>query len=62
MLVEGEPGPRVRHIVNGGSVNVLHLLGVWNNCVETVKASALTSVETCVLRWTRRLNMSILVL
>jgi hypothetical protein len=36
---------RVRHIANGGSVNVLHLLGVWNHCVETVEAKAV-SVET----------------
>jgi len=35
---------RVRHVVKGGSVNALHVLGVWHHCLETVVAS--TFVET----------------
>jgi len=31
-------GPRMRHIITGGSVNVLHVLGLWHECVETVTA------------------------
>jgi hypothetical protein len=45
MSVEGERGvPRSRNIFTGGSVNVLHVLGIWHQCVETVTAS--TYVET----------------
>jgi hypothetical protein len=36
--VDGEAKPRVRHIVGGGSINVLRVLGVWSHCVESVVA------------------------
>ena len=37
--VAGEAVPRVRRVGVGGSINVLHVLGVWNECVETAVAT-----------------------
>jgi hypothetical protein len=36
LQVEGESDVRVRHILKGDSVNTLHVLGIWNRCIETV--------------------------
>jgi hypothetical protein len=42
--VDHEFAPRKRHIKNGGSLNTLHLLGVWDECLET--ATAVIASET----------------
>lgn len=36
--------PRIRHILAGGNINVICVLGLWQKCLETVSAS--TPVET----------------
>jgi hypothetical protein len=36
--IDPKRAPRRRHIETGGSLNTLHLLGVWNECLETATA------------------------
>lgn len=36
--IDPQRAPRRRHIETGGSLNTLHLLGIWNECLETATA------------------------
>jgi hypothetical protein len=41
-VVPMEVLPRVRHVLTGQTVNILHAVGVWNKCPETVVAREMT--------------------
>jgi hypothetical protein len=41
-MVPQEALPRVRHVLTGQTVNILHAMGVWNKCTETVVAREAT--------------------
>jgi len=41
-VVPMETFPRVRHVLTGQTVNIMHLLGVWTKCPETVVAREMT--------------------
>jgi len=40
LQVDGEDDVRERHILKGDSVNTLHVLKIWNRCIETVTSKS----------------------